>query len=32
VLPPERAGDLVGWMRAVGSDDAPFIVLERDRR
>lgn len=32
VLPPERAGDLVAWMRSVGSDNAPFIVLEKTGR
>ena len=29
VLPPNRVNDLVAWFRAVGADDAQFIVLER---
>jgi hypothetical protein len=31
VLPPERVGELVSWLRAVGSDDARFIVIEKGR-
>ena len=29
VLPPERAGDLIAWLRAIGADDAKFIVIEK---
>ena len=29
VLPPERVGDLVAWLRAVGADDARFIVIQK---
>ena len=29
VLPPDRIADLVAWLRAVGSDDARFIVIEK---
>jgi hypothetical protein len=29
VLPPERVGDLVAWLRAIGADDAKFIVIEK---
>jgi hypothetical protein len=29
VLPPERVGDLITWLRAVGADDAKFIVIEK---
>jgi hypothetical protein len=29
VLPPERISDLITWLRAVGKDDAKFIVLEK---
>ena len=29
VLPPERIGDLVAWLRAIGADDAKFIVIDR---
>lgn len=29
VLPPERVGDLVAWLRAIGADDAKFIVIDK---
>ncbi len=29
IHPKERIGELVAWMRAVGSDDAKFVVIER---
>jgi transglutaminase-like putative cysteine protease len=29
VYPKERMGDLIAWMRTVGSDDAKFVVIER---
>lgn len=29
VQPPERIGDLITWLREVGSDDAKIIVLSR---
>ena len=29
VLPPERIGELTAWLRAVGADDARFIVIEK---
>jgi hypothetical protein len=29
VQPPEKIGDFIAWLRAVGSDDAKFIVLSR---
>jgi hypothetical protein len=29
VLPPERVGELVAFLRAVGADDARFIVIEK---
>jgi transglutaminase-like putative cysteine protease len=29
VQPPERIADLITWLRAVGADDAKFIVLSK---
>jgi hypothetical protein len=29
VFTPERIGDLITWMNAVGKDDAKFIILEK---
>ena len=29
VQPPEKIGDFIAWLRAVGADDAKFIVLTR---
>lgn len=29
ILPPESIKQLISWMRAVGSDDAQFTVLDR---
>lgn len=28
-LPPEKIGDLIAWMKQVGTDDAKFIVIEK---
>ena len=32
VFPPERIGELLAWFRAVGGDEAEFIVLDPDSR
>jgi transglutaminase-like putative cysteine protease len=29
IYPPERIKDVVAWLRAVGSDDASFFVIDR---
>ena len=28
VYPPEAVGDLVAWLRAIGQDDVPYLVIE----
>lgn len=28
ILPPERIGDVVAWFKALGKDDAKFVVLQ----
>ncbi|HOX19674.1 MAG TPA: DUF3857 domain-containing protein [Gemmatimonadales bacterium] len=28
IFPPSRLGDLVTWFRAMGEDDAPFILID----
>ena len=28
IFPPSRLGDLVAWFRAMGEDDAPFILID----
>ena len=28
IFPPEKLGDLIAWFRAMGRDDARFIVIE----
>jgi hypothetical protein len=29
ILPPDRIGDLVAWLKARSKDDVRFIVLRR---
>ncbi len=28
IFPPDRIGDLITWFRAMGEDDAPFILID----
>ncbi len=28
IFPPDRIGDLITWMREMGEDDAPFILID----
>lgn len=31
ILPPERVGDLVAWLRKIGTDEVEVILVERPR-